>query len=213
MGDQSIYIDDINIISSKNAITELVVPDGAKKVNTAEYFKSNFTTAKLSKGVTKIGDYAFTYSKQLKNILITNSVESIEEYAFYGCNGLTDVWYTGTKEQAESIIISANNQALHNAVWHYNSCDIGTQHIYDDDNDLICNICGTDRITPAWGDISGDGKINNKDLGLLMQYLNGWDVEIIDTVADVNNDGKINNKDYGLLMQFINGWELEINFV
>ena len=213
MGDQSIYIDDINIISSKNAITELVVPDGAKKVNTAEYFKSNFTTAKLSKGVTKIGDYAFTYSKQLKNILITNSVESIEEYAFYGCNKLTDVWYTGTKEQAESIIISANNQALYNAVWHYNSCDIGTQHVYDDDNDLICNICGTGRITPAWGDISGDGKINNKDLGLLMQYLNGWDVEIIDTVADVNNDGKINNKDYGLLMQFINGWELEINFV
>ena len=58
------------------------------------------------------------------------------------------------------------------------------------------------------GDINGDGKTNNKDLGLLMQYLNGWDVAISDTVADVNGDGRINNKDYGLLMQFVNGWDV-----
>ncbi|MGN1320075.1 MAG: dockerin type I repeat-containing protein, partial [Acutalibacteraceae bacterium] len=60
------------------------------------------------------------------------------------------------------------------------------------------------------GDVNGDSRINNKDLGLLMQKLNGWSVEISDTVADVNADGKVNNKDYGLLMQYINGWDVEI---
>lgn len=60
------------------------------------------------------------------------------------------------------------------------------------------------------GDVNNDGKINNKDLGILMQYLNGWDVEIYIEAADVNDDSKVNNKDYGLLMQYCNGWEVEL---
>ena len=32
---------------------------------------------------------------------------------------------------------------------------------------------------PAWnGDANGDGKINNKDFGLLQRYLAGWDVKL-----------------------------------
>ena len=58
------------------------------------------------------------------------------------------------------------------------------------------------------GDENGDGEVNNKDIALLMQYINGWDVEIDLTVADVNNDGKINNKDIVILTRFINGWEV-----
>ena len=69
-----------------------------------------------------------------------------------------------------------------------------------------CSICGKKQYAP--GDANGDGRINNKDLGLLMQYINGWDVEISDAVVDVNADGRVNNKDYGLLMQYINGWDV-----
>ncbi len=54
------------------------------------------------------------------------------------------------------------------------------------------------------GDANGDGKVNNKDLGLLQQYLNEWPVTV-DTVAiDLNGDGKVNNKDLGLLQQLLN---------
>ena len=60
------------------------------------------------------------------------------------------------------------------------------------------------------GDVNGDGAVNNKDLGVLMQYLNGWPVEITDDAADVNGDNSINNKDYGLLMQYVNGWPVEL---
>lgn len=60
------------------------------------------------------------------------------------------------------------------------------------------------------GDINMDESINNKDLGLLMQYLNNWDVEINIDAADVNGDSSVNNKDYGLLMQYLNNWDVEL---
>lgn len=60
------------------------------------------------------------------------------------------------------------------------------------------------------GDVNGDGSVDNKDYALLMQYLNGWDVELDLGVADVNGDGSVDNKDYALLMQFLNGWDVEL---
>lgn len=60
------------------------------------------------------------------------------------------------------------------------------------------------------GDVNGDGKVNNRDLGLLMQYLNAWEVTINKGSADVNGDGAVNNKDYGLLMQYLNNWDVTL---
>ena len=58
------------------------------------------------------------------------------------------------------------------------------------------------------GDANGDGKVNLKDYAALKQNLNGWDVEIEESVCDVNADGKVNLKDLALLRQFINGWDV-----
>ncbi len=60
------------------------------------------------------------------------------------------------------------------------------------------------------GDVNNDGKVNVKDLGLLQQHLNGWEVEITQAAADVNGDDKINVKDLGLLQQHLNGWDVEL---
>lgn len=54
------------------------------------------------------------------------------------------------------------------------------------------------------GDVDGDGKINNRDLGLLQQYLNGWKVTVNEVGADVDNDGKCNNRDLGALQRLLN---------
>ncbi len=64
-------------------------------------------------------------------------------------------------------------------------------------------------VTIEIGDVNASGTINNKDLGLLMQYLNDWEVDgFFVAVADTNADGKVNNKDYGYLMQYLNGWDV-----
>lgn len=83
-------------------------------------------------------------------------------------------------------------------------------HSYDDDFDAFCNECVAEREPKKHGDTNGDHIINNRDLGLLMQYINGWDVEIETASADVNDDDHINNKDYALIIRYINGWDVEL---
>lgn len=59
------------------------------------------------------------------------------------------------------------------------------------------------------GDVNNDGKVNVRDLGLIQQSINGWEVTL-NGDADVNNDNKVNVRDLGLIQQFINGWEVEL---
>lgn len=54
------------------------------------------------------------------------------------------------------------------------------------------------------GDVNSDGTVNMKDIVLLQQNLNGWDVTIDESVADVNEDFTINMKDIVLLQQYLN---------
>ena len=78
-------------------------------------------------------------------------------------------------------------------------------HTFDSDSDAECNNgCGFIRVN--YGDCNGDDEINNKDLVILIRYINGWDVEINELSADINSDGIINNKDYVLIMRDVNGW-------
>lgn len=61
-----------------------------------------------------------------------------------------------------------------------------------------------------YGDANGDGKINGRDYAMLIQHINGANVNITLKNADVNVDGKINGRDYALLIQFINGWDVTL---
>lgn len=47
-----------------------------------------------------------------------------------------------------------------------------------------------------------------KDLVLIQQLINRWDVQIVESAADVTDDGEINMKDLVLLQRYINGWEV-----
>ena len=62
------------------------------------------------------------------------------------------------------------------------------------------------------GDVNNDGKVNVRDLGLMQQYLNGWDVTMSLTAADVNGDGKVNVRDLGTLQQYLNGWDVTLQY-
>lgn len=53
------------------------------------------------------------------------------------------------------------------------------------------------------GDVDGNGRLNNKDLGLLQRYLNGWDITV-SAETDMNGDGVVNNKDLALMQLALN---------
>ncbi len=86
------------------------------------------------------------------------------------------------------------------------------EHTYDNDEDADCNICGEKREVEIRvpGDANGDGRVNNRDLGMLQQYLNEYAVAIDLTAVDVNGDGKVNNRDLGMLQQHLNGWNVDL---
>ena len=62
----------------------------------------------------------------------------------------------------------------------------------------------------VYGDVDSNGEINNKDLAMLMQYINYWGISIDTDAADVNADGEVNNRDYALLMQYVNEWDVTL---
>ncbi len=64
-----------------------------------------------------------------------------------------------------------------------------------------------EEMVSVTGDVNRDGKKNNKDLGLIMQYINTWNVKVDPGACDINGDGNVNNKDYGTFMRYLNNWE------
>ena len=60
------------------------------------------------------------------------------------------------------------------------------------------------------GDTNEDGAVNMKDIVLLQQYLNYWDVSVNELASDVTGDGTINMKDIVLLQQYLNKWNVEL---
>ncbi|MBQ7089437.1 MAG: InlB B-repeat-containing protein [Clostridia bacterium] len=64
-----------------------------------------------------------------------------------------------------------------------------------------------DAPTVLLGDLDGNGKVNNRDLGLLQVYLNDGDLSnktFLEEAADLDGNGKINNRDLGLLQKKLN---------
>ena len=71
-------------------------------------------------------------------------------------------------------------------------------------------VCSASAAAVVYGDVNGDGRVNNRDLGLLQQHLNGWDVNVDSVASDVNDDTRVNNRDLGLLQQYLNGWDVKL---
>ena len=80
-------------------------------------------------------------------------------------------------------------------------------HVYEQDG-AYCDVCGhANPDAVLKGDADGNGKVNNRDLGLLQKYLNGTNMgnQNFNILAvDLDGNGKINNRDLGLLQKKLN---------
>ncbi len=135
-----------------------------------------------------------------------------------GINGMPEAHISGEPIQNNVVDPTCTTSGLCDLIYYCTACNTEISyetvtldaigHTYDDDLDTSCNICEEARPAFTYGDINGDGAINNKDYAVLIRHINGWDVYIVYDACDTYRDDAINNKDCSLLMQYINGWNV-----
>ena len=81
---------------------------------------SGLRSITLPDSVNFIDSSAFAYCFNLKSVILGMSITGISCGAFDWCTELTNVYYTGTKEQKAKIDIGDSNDPLINATWYYN---------------------------------------------------------------------------------------------
>ena len=102
--------------------SQYTIPDSVANIGYGAFEGSdNLTSVTIPNSVTSIGESAFEWCDGLTNVTIPSSVISIGYSAFYSCYSLTDVYYAGSEEQWQNIIIEDYNNSLTRATIHYNS--------------------------------------------------------------------------------------------
>ena len=62
------------------------------------------------------------------------------------------------------------------------------------------------------GDISGDGRVDSRDVLTLLRHLSGWDgIAVVEEALDVNGDGESDFQDVTDLLQYIAGWNVVLH--
>ena len=112
IGGTKLYIDNVETIE--------VILEDVPKISLYAFRKTNIVKAVINNGVECIGAYAFSYCNDLKELIISKSVRTIEEGAFFESNNLTKVFYMGTAEDWGKIEISTiNNDTIVNMNVYY----------------------------------------------------------------------------------------------
>ncbi len=105
-------------------LTSVTLPDGVISIEDRTFAScSNLTSITIPDSVTSIGDSAFMYCTSLASITIPDSITSICEMAFYNCTSLDYVFYGGTKDDKNGILVGSDNSYLSTAFWHYEASD------------------------------------------------------------------------------------------
>ena len=171
---------------------------------------------KFGSGLVTIGDLAFYGCMELENIVIPDTVQTISKAAFYQCiklrkvyipdsvmtigdwvfdccDNLHEVYYAGNTSQWRRIFVGVDNDALTNAVIHYNHA-----HNYVD-GFCVCSAEEPENTSGIAGDMNGDGIIDNDDVVCLMWH-NLFPEQYPITGGDINGDGIVDNDDVVYLM-------------
>ena len=129
------------------SLSSVTIPDSVTTIGDYAFTScQNLICVVIGDGVTTIGECAFLLCEMLSDITIGNSVTTIggsafdscsmtkitipvsvttiDEYVFYDCPKLTDVYYEGTQEQWNQMTIASSNASLLNATIHFAEEDV-----------------------------------------------------------------------------------------
>ena len=111
--------------------------------NSPYYIPTSLKSVTVTGGEILYG--AFSNCSGLTGVTIPGSVTTIADYAFAGCDQLRDIQYAGTCKQWAAIQIGEDNEPLNSAKKH----TANSSHIYTDDADRICDVCGAVSAYPG----------------------------------------------------------------
>ena len=99
----------------------ILIPNTVTELGTYYNFYgcTSLTSVIIPDNVTTIGNAAFTECDNLTSVTIPASVTYINGFAFFNCRNLTDVYFIGTEEEWNTIVIESGNDALINATIHF----------------------------------------------------------------------------------------------
>ena len=102
-------------------LTSIVIPNSVTLIG-IDAFSSCYNLKKIvmGSGIATIGESAFYNCLALKEITIPENITKIDTGAFEKVDNLADVYYNGTPEQWNEIIIQGKNEPLVNATIHFN---------------------------------------------------------------------------------------------
>ena len=162
----------------------------------------------IEDGVTNIGEDAFCGYKNLTSVTIPDSVTSIGSSAFDGCTGLTSVIIPDSVTSIEEYSLGYK--------WYLKKIDGLTIYgvpgsaaeQYANDNGFTF----IEYVDAAIGDMTGDGKVNVRDVTAMQRHLASLE-ELTDdrlALADVNANGKVTIDDVTLLQRYLAEFDVTI---
>lgn len=102
-------------------LTSIIIPDSVTLIGD-NAFNSCYNLEKIvmGSGTVTIGSGAFYDCFALKEIIISENITTIGVGAFENVDNMADVYYNGTSEQWNEIIVEDRNEPLVNATIHFN---------------------------------------------------------------------------------------------
>lgn len=121
-----------------SGLTSITIPDSVTSVGDSAFVGcTGLTNIALGNSVTRIGHNAFIGCSSLTSIAIPDSVTSIDNKAFMNCTLLSTVYYKGTQEQFDKIIVGEYNETFVDSMVYFYSetepTDDGFYWHYDTD--------------------------------------------------------------------------------
>lgn len=112
-----------NRSSYMSQVKSVVIADSVTYISSNAFDgASNLTSASIGSGVATISTYAFRGSTNLKSITINKATTKIGDSAFNdGGSSITDVYYSGSETEWNSVSIGSGNLCFGYAFVHYNS--------------------------------------------------------------------------------------------
>ncbi|MBR2742592.1 MAG: leucine-rich repeat domain-containing protein [Clostridia bacterium] len=101
------------VFSECQSLKEIVIPDSVQSIG--DWAFADCTSLKsiaIGSGVTDIYEFAFMYCTALESVSLPAGLETVYECAFADCTALDVIYFAGTRDEWNSIVIEYDNDPL-----------------------------------------------------------------------------------------------------